>query len=242
MPRFPLPSSSFCIIRTSSLLIIATRYRRTLAIYPATWSHFSFKLPIFLLFIIKVVNKSDLFPLLSLGHDNFPAVPTLVPNSLEAPDLLGSPAFLLVLGRVCDEQAVVLNLPALLEVLVRDVAQFLPAAAALDGAKQPVGVLALKVVEAAVLLRAGQARRGLRDVDVGDDVGGRVGRAGRALVLLYLDGDGGEADAHADQETDALEFKHRLRGVRERFVLLTPRPALVLAEMLSPFSCHVSVC
>ena len=31
----------------------------------------------FLLFIIEVINKSDLSPLLSFGHDNVTAVPTL---------------------------------------------------------------------------------------------------------------------------------------------------------------------
>lgn len=172
----------------------------------------------FLLFIV-VVNKSDLSPLTSLGHDNISAVPTLAIDELEAPDLLGSPALLLVLRRVCNKQTVALNLPALLEELVRDLVQLRPAAAALDVAKQPVGVLALKVVKAAVLLRAGQARGGLRNVDVGNDVGRRVGRAWRALVLLYLDGDGGQADSLADQKADALEGKYRLRGVREGLVL-----------------------
>lgn len=164
----------------------------------------------FLLFSSIVVNQSDLSPLLSLGHDNIPAVPTHAINDLEAPDLLGNPTLLLVLGDVCNELAVALNLPALLEELVRDVVQLRPAAAALDSAEQPVSVLALKVVEAAVLLRAGQARGGLQDVDVDDDVGDGAGRAGRALVLLYVDGDGGETDALADQEADALKGKYRL--------------------------------
>lgn len=164
----------------------------------------------FLLFIIEVINKSDLSPLLSFGHDNVTAVPTLATNDLEAPDLLSGPALLLVLCDVGNELAVALNLPALLEEVVRDLIQLSPAAAALDGAKQPVGVLALKVVEAPVLLCAGQTRGGLLDVDVGDDVGGRVGSAGRAFVLLYLDGDGGQTDSLADQEADALKGKHRL--------------------------------
>lgn len=148
------------------------------------------------------------------------AVSTLTINNLESPDLLSNPALLLVLSNVGDEAlALALDLPALLEELVSDLVQADPAAAARHGTKQPVGVVAREVVEAAVLLRARQARRGLLDVDVRDDVGGGVGRLGRALVLLDLEGDGGQADALADQVADALQGENRLRGVGERLVL-----------------------
>src|SRR5262245_26921328 len=108
------------------------------------------------------------------------AVPALATDILKAPDLLGNPPLLLVLGKIVDEAlAITLNDPVLLQELVTDLIQRDPAASAHNSAKQPVGVLAWVVVEAAVLLRARQAGRGLLDIDVHDDVGGRVGRLGR---------------------------------------------------------------
>lgn len=191
------------------------------------------------LLFVKVVDESDLSPLRSLGHNNMSAVSALAIHNLESPDLLSNPALLLILSNVGDEAlTLTLDLPALLEELVGDLVQRDPAAAARDGTKQPVGVVAREVVEAAVLLRARQARRGLLDVDVRDDVGGGVGRLGRALVLLDLDGDGGQADALADEVADALQGEHRLRGVGERLVLCVlcvPLVEMLLLPVLMSF-------
>lgn len=112
------------------------------------------------------------------------------------------------------------GLPVLLQEVVIEIGDGHPGAAALDVAKQPVRVLAPVVVEAAVLLGAGEAAGdGLGNVDVGDDVGAGVGGLGRRLVLVHVKGDGGGAEGLADDPADALEGEDGLNGAGEGFVL-----------------------
>ena len=139
---------------------------------------------------------------------------------MEPPDLPSGPSVVLAVDLAVDEVlAFALHLPAALEVLVVDLVEADPAGLAGAVAEEPVGVVAPCVVDAAALVRGAEPRGGLLNVDVRDDVGGRVGRLGGRLVLVDVEADAGHGDALADQESDALEGQDGLRAVRERLVL-----------------------
>lgn len=147
-----------------------------------------------------------------------PHVPPLAVDLLKAPDLGGDPSIALALDVAADELGLV-GQPALLEEVVVDLVEGDELGVALDVAKQPVRVLAERLVEATVLLGARQARGRLHNVDVGEEVGRRVGRLGRGSVLVDVEGDGGNVDALAREVADALEREDGLGAIGESLVL-----------------------
>lgn len=165
-----------------------------------------------------IVNEAEGFLLVLLDHDGVPAVPPLAVDLLEAPDLPGLPALGGVLG-LAEEVGAVGVLPARLEVLVLDLGELDEAALAADVAEEPVRVLAVDVVEAAVLVRGGEARGRLGDVDVRHHVRRGAGRLGGRLVLVHLDDDAGDVDGLAEEVAQALEGEGRVGRVRELLVL-----------------------
>jgi hypothetical protein len=167
-----------------------------------------------------VVDETSGDPLLALGHDNVSAVSPLPLDDLEPPNLPGDPAVVLAVDLAEDEGlTLTLNLPALLEVLIVDLVQADPTCLAGDVAEEPVRVVTPYVVNAAALVGRAEARGGLLNVDVGEDVAGGVGRLGGSLVLVDVECDAGHADALADQEADTLKKQDGLRAIRERLVL-----------------------
>lgn len=166
-----------------------------------------------------VVDQTELGALVALLDQDIAAVVSLSLDGLEAPDLVCRPAVVVVLDIGADVLAVDLGLPPFLEVLVLALLEGNPLGLAADIAKQPVAVLAVDVIGAAVLLGGGQAAGALDNVNVGDHVGGLVGRVRRALVLRYVERDGGHEDALAHKVADALEDKARLRRIGQRMVL-----------------------
>lgn len=146
----------------------------------------------------------------------------LAVDLLEAPDLVGDPLVVLRLDVAQNQRlALALDQPSLLQVLVGDVVEADPAGAALDVAKEPVRVLAPRVVEAAALLGAHAAGR-LVNVNVPAGLAGLVGRVGRRLVLVGLEGQRGGEDALAHEVADALDDEAGLARVGVGVVLSSP--------------------
>lgn len=175
---------------------------------------------------VVVVDEAELGTLAALGDDNVAAVAALAIDQLETPDLGGRPAGIQALDVAEDELAVSLGLPAVLQVGVLDLVQAEPCAAALDVAKQPVGVVAVGVVQAPVLLGVGEARGGLVDVDVDDGVGGLVRGLGRSLVLVHTEANGSIANPRADKVADALDGQGWIGRLGQLLVLeFVPPPA-----------------
>lgn len=147
-----------------------------------------------------------------LRNNRVPHIPPLALHNLETPDLGSRPAVIDRLDPRRDPLGAAV-LPALGQERVAHLQRArLPLGAALHFAEEPVAVLAVLVVEGAVLGRAlDAARRRLLDVDV------RQARVVR--VLLGVEADGGEADGLAREPADALEREAGVDVAGERFVL-----------------------
>lgn len=176
-----------------------------------------------------VVNESELSTLsISLLNHNVSAVASLPVNSLESPDLFRSPGHM-SLGRVLriahnkgSNQllgGIALDLPAALEKVVVDIVNRHPLRLAPNLAEDLVGVVARNVVEAALLLGGGDTSGRLVQVDVSDNVGGGVSLLGGCLVLVDVEGDGGEGDGGAHHVSHALDDEAGVGGSRKGFVL-----------------------
>ena len=68
-------------------------------------------------------------------------------------------------------------------------------------------------------MRALEARGCLLDIDVGEDVGGLVRRAGRGLVLVDVEMDGGGADGGAKEPRDTLDDENGVDARGDGLVL-----------------------
>lgn len=80
-------------------------------------------------------------------------------------------------------------------------------------------MLAPGVVDAAALVGRAEPRGRLLDINVREDLGGCVGRLGRRLVLVDVEGDAGQADALAGEVADALEGEEGVCAAGEGLVL-----------------------
>lgn len=109
--------------------------------------------------------------LVTLGHQDVPHMSPLAVDLLEAPDLISDPAVVDAFSDALDELAIALGKPASLEEVLLNLIKSDEPGSTLDGAEEPVRVLAVVEVEAAVLMSAAQARGRLGDVDVGENVG-----------------------------------------------------------------------
>ena len=118
---------------------------------------------------------------------------------LETPNLIRRPPISNALRQRLHVLPLHIVIPRLQEVVVVDILQLDPAAPALDLSEDLVLVLAPRVVEGAVLIRAADAAGGyLCDVDVRALVGGFVD------VLRYGEGDGRVGDGFAQEPGYAL--------------------------------------
>lgn len=187
---------------------------------------------------LVVINKSELMTASSflflfigkLGNHNVSAVASLAIDGLETPNLFRRPdditrirSLRLALHEGSDQLlgVIALDFPTALEEIILDVVNRHPLRLALDLAKDLVVVLARHVVEAALLLGGGDTGGRLVQVDVGDDVGGRVSLLRGCLVLVDFDGDGGHGDTSAGEVTNTLESQAGVCIAGDGFVLHT---------------------
>lgn len=133
-----------------------------------------------------------------------PHISPFAVDLLEAPDLISDPAVVDAFSDALDELAIALDKPASLEEVLLNLIKSDEPGSTPDGAEEPVRVLAVVEIEAAVLVSARQARGRLGDVDVCENVGGCVGGLGRGVVLVDVDGDGSQANCLTSEISDAL--------------------------------------
>lgn len=176
----------------------------------------------------KVIHHLEVLKLVPLRNDHVPHIPPLPANILESPNLRREPARIsndmakdqittiapLPIEReeVRVHPALLPRLPSLIPDEGREVRARDELGLPLDGAEDPVLVLAHGPVERALLARAAEPAGRLVDVDV------RRARLG-IRVLLHGYRDGRRAYALADEPADALEGERRVCRVREGFVL-----------------------
>lgn len=103
--------------------------------------------------------------------------------------------------------------------LILDFVESNPQTLALNGAEQPVTMRPPLRVDGAALGSGLETGGGLLDVDVGEELGGGVGRAGGCGVLVDVECDGGGADGSAEEPGDALDGEDGVDGIGEGLVL-----------------------